>query len=88
MYTVKQTENVGDAAEYVLGEIGDYSMMNFTVSQPFFKKHLEFAAGIKNIFDVKNVTNTVQTGGAHNGAASTQNLFYGRSYFARLNYNF
>lgn len=36
-----------DPGQYVLGEIGDYHMMNFTVSQPFFKNHFEISAGIK-----------------------------------------
>lgn len=77
-----------DPGQYVLGEIGDYHMMNFTVSQPFFKNHFEISAGIKNIFDVTSVRNTIQAGNSHNAAANQQNLFYGRSYFARLNYNF
>ncbi len=77
-----------DPGQYVLGEIGDYHMMNFTVSQPFFKNHFEINAGIKNIFDITSVRNTIQAGNSHNAAANQQNLFYGRSYFARLNYNF
>ncbi|MBO9693433.1 TonB-dependent receptor [Chryseobacterium sp.] len=77
-----------DPGQYVLGEIGDYHMMNFTVSQPFFKNHFEISAGIKNIFDITSVRNTIQAGNSHNAAANQQNLFYGRSYFARLNYNF
>ncbi|MCU7613309.1 TonB-dependent receptor [Chryseobacterium sp. GMJ5] len=86
--TQKATQNPGETPEYVLGEIGQFSMMNFTVSQPFFKNHLELSAGIKNIFDVSTVRNTILASGAHNAAPDTQNLFYGRSYFARLNYNF
>lgn len=88
MFTLKQKANLAETTEYILGEVGGFSMMNFTVSQPFFNKHIELAAGIKNIFDATDVKNTVQSGGAHNAAASTQNLFYGRSYFARLTYNF
>ncbi|MBB4805075.1 outer membrane receptor for ferrienterochelin and colicins [Chryseobacterium defluvii] len=77
-----------DRGEYVLGEIGDFNMLNFTVSQPFFNNHLELSLGIKNIFDVTTVKNTIVAGDGHNAAAGEQNLFYGRSYFARLNYNF
>ncbi|MBB6369415.1 TonB-dependent receptor plug domain-containing protein [Chryseobacterium shigense] len=77
-----------DPGKYVLGEIGDFNMMNFTVSQPFFNSHLELALGIKNIFDVSTIRNTTIAGDGHNAGASNQNLFYGRSYFARLNYNF
>ncbi|MFC0344309.1 TonB-dependent receptor plug domain-containing protein [Epilithonimonas hispanica] len=81
-------KDAADTGTYVLGDIGDFSMLNFTVSQPFFNNHFELALGIKNIFDVTSIRNTVQSGTAHNGPAGTQNLFYGRSYFARVNYNF
>lgn len=77
-----------DPGQYVLGNVQAFSMMNFTVSQPFFNNHFEVALGIKNIFNVTTITNTTFSGGNHNAATSNQNLFYGRSYFARLNYNF
>jgi outer membrane receptor for ferrienterochelin and colicins len=77
-----------DPGQYVLGEIDDFSMLNFTVSQPFFNNHLELSLGIKNIFDVSSIRNTTIAGDGHNAGANNQNLFYGRSYFARLNYNF
>ncbi len=77
-----------DPGQYVLGEIGDFSRMNFTVSQPFFKNHLELSMGVKNLFNVTTITNTTAAGSGHNAASNQQNLFYGRSYFARLNYNF
>jgi len=85
---VGDQNNPTDPGQYILGEIGDFNMLNFTVSQPFFKNHFEISAGVKNIFDVTSVRNTIQAGNSHNAAASQQNLFYGRSYFARLNYNF
>jgi outer membrane receptor for ferrienterochelin and colicins len=88
-YTLRtNAQDAQDPGQYVLGEIGDYNMLNFTLSQPFFNNHLELSLGIKNIFDVTSVRNTVQAGNSHNGQRDQQNLFYGRSYFARLNYNF
>ncbi|GAA4162402.1 TonB-dependent receptor [Chryseobacterium ginsenosidimutans] len=82
------TQDPTDPGRYVLGEIDDFSMLNFTVSQPFFNNHLELSLGIKNIFDVSSIRNTTIAGDGHNAGANNQNLFYGRSYFARLNYNF
>ncbi|MGN7866130.1 TonB-dependent receptor plug domain-containing protein [Chryseobacterium sp.] len=88
-YTHKgNAQDPKDPGQYILGEVGDFNMLNFTVSQPFFNNHFEISAGVKNIFDVTSVKNTIQAGNSHNAAASQQNLFYGRSYFARLNYNF
>ncbi|WP_326982890.1 TonB-dependent receptor [Chryseobacterium sp. MYb264] len=77
-----------DPGKFVLGEVQDFNMLNFTVSQPFFKDHFEVSLGIKNIFDVSTIRNTVSAGDAHNAGNGNQNLFYGRSYFARVNYNF
>lgn len=82
------TQDPMDPGEYVLGEIGDFNMLNFTLTQPFFNNHLDLSVGIKNIFNVTTVPNTTLAGGGHNAADTQQNLFYGRSYFARLTYNF
>ncbi len=88
-YTLKtNAQDPQDPGQYILGEIGDFNMLNFTLSQPFFKNHFEVSLGIKNIFDVTSIRNTVQAGNSHNGPQDQQNLFYGRSYFARLNYTF
>lgn len=77
-----------DPGQYILGEIDAFNMLNFTVSQPFLNNHLELSLGIKNIFDVTSIRNTTIAGDGHNTGTGNQNLFYGRSYFARLNYNF
>ncbi|MFP3593860.1 TonB-dependent receptor plug domain-containing protein [Chryseobacterium sp. SIMBA_038] len=87
-YVQEVSPNLAAAPKFILGEVGDFNTMNFTVTQPFFNDHLELSLGIKNIFDVSTVRNSVISGSAHNAAANDQNLFYGRSYFARLNYNF
>lgn len=76
------------SSQYIIGERKDFSMMNFTVTQPFFKNHFEVSAGIKNIFDVSSVRDTTISGNAHESADPNSNLFYGRSYFVRLGYNF
>jgi outer membrane receptor for ferrienterochelin and colicins len=87
-FTLQQNGNVSAEPVYILGEVGSFNMLNFTISQPFYHNHFEIAAGIKNIFNVGTIRNTVIQGDAHTAAAGDQNLFYGRSYFARLNYNF
>lgn len=87
-FVQETTANISATPNFILGEVGSFNMLNFTVTQPFFKNHFELGAGVKNIFDVSSVRNSIQSGGVHNAAASEQNLFYGRSYFVRLNYNF
>ncbi|MFZ4927762.1 TonB-dependent receptor plug domain-containing protein [Chryseobacterium sp. Mn2064] len=73
---------------YEVGKRGDFNMMDFVVSQPFFNRHLEVSAGVKNIFDVSSVNDTTIPGTAHGAGDPNSNLFYGRSYFARVSYNF
>lgn len=86
-FVQETTTNLSAPPNFILGEVGSFNMLNFTISQPFFKNHFELGAGVKNIFDVSSVRNSIQAGGTHNVAADKQNLFYGRSYFIRLNYN-
>ena len=81
------SQDTSGNAVYEIGKIGSFNMLNATISQPFFNNHFEITAGVKNILDVKQITNTTNTGDAHNAAASLMNMFYGRSFFARLIYN-
>nr|WP_315033587.1 TonB-dependent receptor [uncultured Chryseobacterium sp.] len=71
-----------------LGRIDSFHMMDFIVSQPFWNNHFEIAAGVKNIFDVTRLNSSATAASAHNGASGTVNLYYGRSYFARLMFQF
>ncbi|WP_028121484.1 TonB-dependent receptor plug domain-containing protein [Epilithonimonas tenax] len=87
LYTL-ESNSTADTGHYVLGDVGDFGMMNVTVSQPFFNNHFELSLGIKNMLDVTSISNTAQSGDGHNGSADLQNLFYGRSCFARVNYSF
>ncbi|SHM07818.1 TonB-dependent receptor plug domain-containing protein [Chryseobacterium polytrichastri] len=73
---------------YDVGERGDFHMMNFIITQPFYNNHFDVSLGVKNIFDVSSVRDTTVSGNAHETADPNSNLFYGRSYFARLSYNF
>lgn len=73
---------------YYVGERGNFNMMDFVVSQPIFKGHFEVSAGVKNIFDVSSVSDTTVPGAAHGVTDPNSNLFYGRSYFGRVSYNF
>jgi outer membrane receptor for ferrienterochelin and colicins len=77
-----------EATGFRLGKTDDFHMMNFIVSQPFWKDHMELSVGVKNIFDVTTINTTATAGTAHTGAADRLNLYYGRSYFARLIYQF
>ncbi len=88
-YTGPDRMYVSDAAGgFRLGKTEDFHMMDFIVSQPFWNNHFEISAGVKNIFDVTRLNSTSVAGTAHTAASSTINLYYGRSYFARLIFQF
>lgn len=89
-YTGKLTQYVLEdplgTPYYRLGEQEPFSMMDASIRKSFFNKNLELTLGVRNIFDVTSINNTTQTGAVHGEASSQMNLFYGRSYFFKLNY--
>lgn len=87
-YVGPEKKYVATADGYELGRIDGYNMMDFIVTQPFWKKQIELSLGVKNIFDVTNINNTTQSASGHNVASTQLNLFYGRSYMARVTYQF
>ena len=51
-------------------------------------RYFSFNAGIRNLFDVDRVSNSiVNSGGVHTGGGTGRNIAYGRSYFAGLVFN-
>jgi outer membrane receptor for ferrienterochelin and colicins len=69
--------------EPFLGKIDDYHWMDFTVRKDLWR-HFAITAGIKNIFDVKNISATASTGGHSSGDGLA--IGYGRSFLIRLSY--
>lgn len=93
-YTGKTTEYVQDITNstaentvYRLGEREGFSLMDASVRKGFFNDRFEMTVGARNIFDVTSVRNTILGEVGHGEASPTQSLFYGRSYFLKLNYN-
>ena len=78
---------VNDKGEQVptLGQVNDYSWMDFTIQKTLWK-HFEVTMGIKNIFNVTNIAASIATGGAHSSGDGLA-IGYGRSFVFRLTYN-
>lgn len=87
-YNGEEQRYVYRNSNYELGKIGSFSMLDFMLSQSFWKKSFEISAGVKNIFDVTTIRDTTVAASGHNESSGNLNLFYGRSYFARLSYQF
>jgi len=87
-YYGEEQRYVSNGTGYDLGKMGDFHMMDFIVTQPLWKNQFDLSVGVKNIFDVTSVSNTAVNSVGHEISTGVSNLFYGRSYIARLTYQF
>lgn len=75
-----------EADEIEEGFIGDYHLMNLTLSRSFWKNRIFLALGSKNLLDIQTVPlSGGQSDGAHSSVGNSQLLNWGRTYFVRLN---
>lgn len=87
-YSGEEQRYVSNGTGYDLGKMSDFHMMDFIVTQPLWKNQFDLSVGVKNIFDVTSVSNTAVNSVGHEISTGVSNLFYGRSYIARLTYQF
>ncbi|MBK6963243.1 MAG: TonB-dependent receptor [Bacteroidales bacterium] len=74
----------GELAE---GYMDAYHNMDLTVLKTFMQKRLSVNAGIRNLFDVTNVTSSGSTGGVHSGEGSNVPVAWGRTFFLKLSFS-
>lgn len=68
--------------------IDSYSNLDFTVLRKFEDLNTTFSIGIINLFDVTTVnSNQITSGAAHSGNSSSLPVGYGRSFFAKVEFN-
>lgn len=63
-----------------------YEFLDFTLRKGLFSRKVYIAAGVKNIFDVTDVSAIAQ-GSAHSAGSNEQAVGTGRSFFVKLQYN-
>ncbi|WEK37318.1 MAG: TonB-dependent receptor [Candidatus Pseudobacter hemicellulosilyticus] len=68
----------------MLAETASFHWADLTISQGL-NKYLRLNGGVKNLFNVTTLNNTVESGGAHS-TAGVAPLSYGRSWFIGLNF--
>ncbi len=76
-----QTNSTNDI---VLAQRDAFHWADLTASKQIFKQ-FTVQAGVKNLFNVTNLTSTAASGGAHSSGTTT-NYTYGRSYFLGINF--
>ncbi len=81
---VRFFENGADELEQ--GFVGQYHLLNLTLSRSFWADRVFLSAGVKNLLDTRDVPiNGQGDSGAHSSAGSAQLIGWGRTYFLRLN---
>lgn len=74
------------------GQIGEgfmdsYHNLDLTLLKTFMQKRLAVNAGVKNLFDVTNITSAGGSGGVHSGGGSNVPVAWGRTFFLKLSFN-
>lgn len=94
-YTGRTTQYVADTENSVptntvfrLAEREGYNMLDASIRKGFYNNRFEVTFGARNLLDITTITDTSIIGSGHTGASTGKlSLFYGRSYFLKLNYN-
>lgn len=88
-YTGRTTRLVLDENQDVKeGFMDSYHNLDVNVLKSFLNKRLAVNAGVRNLFDVTNITSAISSGGVHSGGGSGNvPVAWGRTYFLKLTFN-
>jgi outer membrane receptor for ferrienterochelin and colicins len=86
-YSIMEDKTLG-IKQNILVKRDAFSLLDFSIAQKLFAEHITLSLGVKNILNISNVSNLSVGGGTHGTANAGERLFYGRSYFGKLNFNF
>lgn len=84
-FTGKRPYYVQNGTDYLLSEQKGYHWADLTLNKKLFK-WITVNAGVRNLFDVTRLTNTLAAAGIHSGGG-VRNIAVGRSWFAGLSFN-
>lgn len=77
--------NASNQSVLLIAETESYHLADFTTNTQI-NKYIGFTAGVKNIFDVTNVSNSAASSNSIHNAGTAVSVGYGRSYFVGLNF--
>lgn len=88
LYTEYDANLKGDVIRQ--GSIGDFSTLDVTYTQSFFKKRLQIGVFGKNLLNVTDIRQTqgIGNGGAHSSGSANLPTLWGRSLGISIKYNF
>ena len=70
--------------EIIQSEIESYQLFDFILKKSFYSGKMNLSFGIKNIFDVQDIT-SFSSSEAHSSSSNRQSVAYGRTFFTSLN---
>jgi len=78
---------INENDELSIGNTAGYHLLDVTANRRIIK-NTDLTLGIKNLLDVRSVTNSATTtSGVHSGSQTDVNIGYGRSFFFKIAYN-
>ncbi len=87
-YVKDLTYSTNENTFYRLAERDAFSMLDASIRKGFYNDRFEVTLGARNILNVTSINDTSVIGQGHTGTGSGNvQMFYGRSYFLKLNYN-
>jgi len=78
-----ETGTLNNQPAIILTKVSSYNLADFTATT-VFNKYISTSIGVKNLFDVTNVSNTAVSSGIHNSGGARA-IGYGRSFFIGMN---
>jgi outer membrane receptor for ferrienterochelin and colicins len=87
-YTGKTPEFILDDTSVGVGYVDPYNTMDITATKGFWQQRIRLSAGVKNLFDTKQIPTTGTSGGAHGSGSDGANISWGRTLFLRLSFTF
>lgn len=64
-----------------------YHNLDISMMKSFMDKRLSVNAGVRNLFDVTNITSTGGSGGVHSSGGGSAPVAWGRTFFLKLTFN-
>jgi outer membrane receptor for ferrienterochelin and colicins len=87
-YTGRTTRLLlGADGEITEGFMDSYHNMDVTILKTFLNNRLAVNTGVRNLFDVTNITSTGGSGGVHSSGGGNVPVAWGRTFFLKLTFN-
>jgi outer membrane receptor for ferrienterochelin and colicins len=81
-----QAVSISETEEKIKTSISDYSIADISFSKSLYQKKINLGFGIRNLFNVTNITGNAISG-PHTSAQSNVQIGMGRSFFFKLDFN-